>query len=222
MFFIYKLTSPVGKVYIGKAANVKKRWNAHYNESLKNRYQTHLYRAIRLYGWDAFQKEIIDTVETKEEANQKEIYWIALYHSFEDHEKGYNETPGGDGGKTLSHPWNYGKKFGPQSKERKEHQSQVMKERYSKMPHPTKGRPAWNKGKTGAQEAWNKGMKNQYHIGPASEETKRKLREKRASQIITEETKQKISASLMGRKQSEETKKKRIESLKKYRAEKQK
>ena len=173
--FIYKLTSPTGKVYIGKAVDPQKRWSAHQTESKRSRYQTHLYRAIRLYGWDNFQKEIIDTAETKEEANQKEIYWISFYHSFEDHEKG------GDGGKTLPRPWNYGKKLEPLSEGHKEKVSKALKERYSKMPHPAKGQIAWNKGQ------------------PSSEETKQKLRKAMSGREQSIETRGKRSKSMMGK-----------------------
>lgn len=213
---IYKLTSPSNKVYIGKATHLKKRWEEHRRESLRDRFQTHLYRAIRLYGWDNFQKEIIDTAETKEEANQKEIYWISFYHSFEDHEKGYNETAGGDGGKTLSRPWNYGKKTGPLSLDHKKKISGILTERYSKMPHPTKGHAPWNKGKEGPPSP-NKGKSQEEIFGERdqesisikvskaltgrrlSEETISKIKKARANQIFTEESNQKRIDSLRER-----------------------
>lgn len=50
---------------------------------------THFARAIRKYGPDKWQLEIIDSAETQEELNQKEQYWIRYYNSVEE---GYNET----------------------------------------------------------------------------------------------------------------------------------
>ena len=54
----------------------------------------------------------------------------------------------------------------------------------------------------------NAGINNPFYGKKHTEETKQKLREARAKQIITEETKQKIRLSSKGRKVSEETKQK--------------
>jgi len=55
--------------------------------------------ALRKYPDPAnWEWATIDTAETKEELDQKEIYWIAFYHSFEETKKGYNLSSGGRGG----------------------------------------------------------------------------------------------------------------------------
>ena len=56
---------------------------------MHNILDTHFARAIRKYGPDKWQLEVIDGAKTQEELNQKEQYWIRYYNSVEE---GYNET----------------------------------------------------------------------------------------------------------------------------------
>lgn len=90
---IYKHTNKFnGKVYIGQTCQKPSvRW-----ENGKGyEHNPHFYSAILKYGWnEGFTHEIIETgLATKEEANEREIYWIAFYNSYEE---GYNLTKGGD------------------------------------------------------------------------------------------------------------------------------
>lgn len=89
--WIYKVTNKInGKVYIGQSSkNVKERIARHFNDAESNRLDTHFCRAIRKYGRESFEWEIIDTATTSEELTQKEYYWILEYNSVEE---GYNET----------------------------------------------------------------------------------------------------------------------------------
>ena len=89
MYSIYKLTSPTGKVYIGqtKAEKVERRWGYGCNYS-KN---IALTNDIMEYGWKNFQHEVLETVNTKSEATEKERYYILLYKSYEP-EYGYNKS----------------------------------------------------------------------------------------------------------------------------------
>lgn len=93
---IYKATNKInGKVYIGQShKSLEERMRRHKNDS--TRQDSYFYRAIRKYGWENFSWEIIDTAKTDEELNQKEIYWIQYYESFDNKEKGYNSTSGAD------------------------------------------------------------------------------------------------------------------------------
>ena len=54
---------------------------------------TNLYQAMRKYGIENFSFEVIEEC-LPEELNEREIYWIDYYDSF-NKEKGYNMTPGG-------------------------------------------------------------------------------------------------------------------------------
>lgn len=88
---IYKITNTqTNQVYIGQTIRtLEQRLNRHKNDALNNVIDTHFARAIRYYGWEVFQAEVIDTAETQEELNEKEQYWIRYYDSVN---TGYNET----------------------------------------------------------------------------------------------------------------------------------
>lgn len=94
MFVIYKINFKNGKVYIGLTNDFNARRNQHlcamHTEDLK------VYRAMRKYNTSREDFEIIeDSIETKQEASNREIHWIAYYDSFKN---GYNSTPGGECG----------------------------------------------------------------------------------------------------------------------------
>jgi len=92
---IYKLTSPSGKVYIGRAVHFNKRMSTH-KHTAKSGVKRPLYEAIRKYGWDSFQKEVIDIADNAEAAYQLELKYILQYDSIN---KGYNVSAStADGG----------------------------------------------------------------------------------------------------------------------------
>lgn len=85
-----------GWSYIGQTCTpTKVRWKSGYGYT-KN---CQVFRsAIEKHGWDHFTHEIIEEdIQSVEEANEREKYWIAYYHTFiRDPEcHGYNMTPGG-------------------------------------------------------------------------------------------------------------------------------
>lgn len=96
---IYKFTNVItGLSYIGQSKNIKNRLQAHkqtaFNASPSNKsYYNNFYKAIREYGLDNFEFDILEEC-SEEQLNEREIYWIAFYDSYNN---GYNMTPGGDG-----------------------------------------------------------------------------------------------------------------------------
>lgn len=92
---VYKVTNKInGKVYIGiTTKTLEHRKKIHIRDS--KRMDTYFYRAIRKYGEENFEWEVIDTAETKEELSELEKYYIKLYDSFDNKDKGYNTTSGG-------------------------------------------------------------------------------------------------------------------------------
>lgn len=93
-YCVYKHTAPNGKVYIGiTKQNPMRRWR---NGNGYRNSNPHFWRAIRLYGWDNMQHEIIYKELSKEEAEKKEIELINQSHSNQSI-YGYNITNGGDG-----------------------------------------------------------------------------------------------------------------------------
>ena len=101
---IYKLISPSGKIYIGQTkTNLDKRFNQHLtswkkwttNKSKKG-VCTKLFYGFDSYNPESWTKEIIYETESKEDLDEKEIYFIELFDSIKN---GYNITKGGNGRK---------------------------------------------------------------------------------------------------------------------------
>ncbi len=90
---IYKLTSPSGKYYIGRSKEYDERMKQHGSRS-KTGDEIVLYRAIRKYGWENFDKEIIAEVANNE-AVELEEFFIKKYNAVKN---GYNMTYKGCGG----------------------------------------------------------------------------------------------------------------------------
>jgi group I intron endonuclease len=99
-YLIYKHTNKInGKSYIGLTqfnyANI--RWQN--GKGYAKHTQPCFRDAIKKYGWENFTHEILeDNIKTRAEANQREQYWIAYYHTYvkDPFCNGYNLTKGGD------------------------------------------------------------------------------------------------------------------------------
>lgn len=101
---IYKATNLINnKIYIGQTKySADYRLNKHlseanYEKTHNNRAITYFHNAILKYGINNFKIEVIDTANTLEELNKKEIYWIKYYNST-DKDIGYNLMDGGKSG----------------------------------------------------------------------------------------------------------------------------
>lgn len=115
---IYKTTNLInGKIYIGQSINDDPKYLGS-GVFLKN--------AIEKYGKENFLKEVIDVVDSVDELNEKEIYWIEKYNST-DKNIGYNLCSGGKGFKIY-----YGKS-GEQISEIHENLSKIHKEKWNNM-----------------------------------------------------------------------------------------
>lgn len=93
---IYKFENKINHhCYIGQSVNIEQRYKDHLNRAKNNSKQEKyslLHKAIQKYGIENFSFEILEEC-SKEELNEKEIYWIKKYNS---HQKGYNQTDGGN------------------------------------------------------------------------------------------------------------------------------
>lgn len=97
MPYIYKITNNInGKIYIGKTNfTIEKRWKEHCNDYQKETLQKRpLYSAMKKYGIENFSIEEVEQLESPQQAEEREKYWIEYYGSFKN---GYNATIGGDG-----------------------------------------------------------------------------------------------------------------------------
>lgn len=75
---IYKITSPAGKVYIGKSKNINQRKNDYKSSVEKVKSQVRLYNSINKYGWENHTFEIIEECEVVE-LYCRERYWQDFY-----------------------------------------------------------------------------------------------------------------------------------------------
>lgn len=115
MGYIYKVINKVNnKVYIGMTSlYYTERWNSHKNRSFNQNtpdYNCHFHRAIRKYGLENFDWEVIEICDNSLLC-EREKYWIKFYDSFN---TGYNMTLGGEGNclyfdEQIIELWNQGK-----------------------------------------------------------------------------------------------------------------
>lgn len=93
IYSIYKFVNTINnKVYIGYSNNVNRRYLEHKSNHI--RVKNKFYNAIKKYGWDNFQFEIIyQSLDGDHCLFEMEKYFILEYNSYK---KGYNSSLGGD------------------------------------------------------------------------------------------------------------------------------
>lgn len=100
MHTIYKITNIItNKLYIGQTSkSIDDRFKRHKRcaERKVNRY---LYDSMNHHGYDKFIVTLLEEVETKEQADEREKYWIKTLDTL--FPNGYNMTTGGGGGNTI-------------------------------------------------------------------------------------------------------------------------
>ena len=101
--YIYKITSPTGKIYIGKTTNINNRKSSYRSLLCKN--QHILYNSLIKHGFETHTFEVVkEGLFTREELAKLETYYIIHFGSFVRwNESGMNLTLGGEGWKGGSH-----------------------------------------------------------------------------------------------------------------------
>ncbi len=89
MWMIYKFTSPSGRSYIGQTNNFNRRKRQHQLTTGSRAF----HNAIKKYGFETFQLEILAENLTSDEANELEVKYIMEYDTLAP--SGYNLTTGG-------------------------------------------------------------------------------------------------------------------------------
>ena len=121
---IYKVTNKInGKVYIGQSVDIGRRWREH----MTAKDDIYFHKAIQKYGVENFEWEVIEQCK-KKDLDEREIYWIEYYDSFN---KGYNCTKGGGctGGGEDNPNWKGGISLDPEyNKQWYETNKEKMKE----------------------------------------------------------------------------------------------
>src|SRR5438309_11361208 len=93
---IYKATNKTnGKAYIGQTtATLANRIASHVREAhYGRRSKSVFHNALRKYGLDNFETEVLETCDTIDQLNDKERHWIASLKTISPN--GYNIEPGG-------------------------------------------------------------------------------------------------------------------------------
>lgn len=213
MVGIYKIISPSGKVYIGQATDIIKRWDNNY-KNLCCKGQIKLFNSLNKYGWEAHTKEIIEECLT-EQLNERETY----YKQFE------LDKVGGDFSKVLfCNLYDIGS--GPLSEETKRKIGEAHKgskrsdetklkmkdahiKRVAKLRQTRKGGHLFENNKERCLkigQAQKGKLKNMTEQGIINKSEKLKGNQNKKGKTCTEEQCNNISNSKIGYKASEETK----------------
>jgi group I intron endonuclease len=134
--YIYKITNPNGRIYIGQTKNINKR-KSYYKSKFKG--QPLLHKSIFKYGYESHIIEIIDEcniIENNYLLDELEIYWINEYKSNyikypENH--GMNLTDGGGGRLGYTHTDETKIKISESNKGRIQNEEQKLKNSLSHL-----------------------------------------------------------------------------------------
>ncbi len=201
----YKHTTPNGKIYIGiTGVNPKRRWAN--GEGYRNQI---FYRAVKKYGWENINSEILFEGLNKEEAEKKEIELISCYKS-NIPEYGYNIQNGG----SLA---------GKHSDLTKKKLSNLKKGIKFSIEHKNNLSLA-RRGKPSSYGMLGKKMSEETKVKMSISQRGKKrtlehinnARDARLGYKHSLETKNKISESMKGKKQSDSHKEKRSAAMRKY------
>lgn len=89
---IYSITNTInGNVYIGMTNNLKRRWLEHKSPKNTLLKSNLIYKAIRKYGIENFEFNILESIEDESKLCEREIYWINTLNPK------YNMNSGGRG-----------------------------------------------------------------------------------------------------------------------------
>ena len=165
---IYQLkNTSTGDIYLGQAQNIFQRLNDHRrnrNGHLLYR-DSHLYRAIKKYGWSKFEISVIEKIDDLSILNEREIFWI------EKLSPEYNMRDGGDCARGWKH-----------TEEAKRKMSETKSKQYLGENNPFYG-------KTHSKEAKDK-IKKSHLDKPLSEEHKEAISRGNKSILRSKKVKQ--------------------------------
>lgn len=146
-WYIYRITSPTDRIYIGKTTNFKKRKQS-YSRVRKD--QTLIHSSIKKYGIENHKFEVIDEFDGDVNyCDSKEMFWIRSFMSHNKrwsvseykYDKGLNCTDGGETGPVGSNKPKYALRGKPLSEETKKKLSESKKLAYKNgMINPNKGK----------------------------------------------------------------------------------
>ncbi len=230
---IYKATlnqkSYIG-LFTGESINLKKRKWEHKTDALNKRDNGYFHNAIRIYGWENVQWEILeDEITDIKVLNERETFNILKYDTFKPN--GYNLTLGGDGLYGLKHTEETKRKIGLKHKGKIVSKETIEKTKETLRNRTKEQKEFFREKSSKAHKGIKISLEQRKKISNTlkgrifSEEHKAKLREARKKQIpptlgwkMPQSIKDKLSERMKGNKwncgkhHSEETKRKISES----------
>jgi predicted GIY-YIG superfamily endonuclease len=103
-YAVYVITHlATGRRYVGMTGDARRRWAAH-RHTARWKPRTHIGRAIRKYGSEAFTFEVVCQFSTAMEAANHERMLIRVLRA-RDRRYGFNESDGGEGGDRREPPF---------------------------------------------------------------------------------------------------------------------
>lgn len=98
-WWVYKITSPSERAYIGITSNLTKRFSVYKSKAATR--QTAVFNSIRKYGYESHEVSILEEFDGDSScASDKEMFWIRSYMTNKNRfpeQNGLNLTDGGDG-----------------------------------------------------------------------------------------------------------------------------
>lgn len=95
MGWIYKITNPTGRIYIGQTVSLARRVSDY--RFKKKRFNTIVFNSINKYGWEAHTFEVVEEVENNL-LSERERFWIKELDTYVGiNRNGMNMTIGGEG-----------------------------------------------------------------------------------------------------------------------------
>jgi len=201
MGYIYILTSPSGKSYIGQTIRpIEKRFKAHQKESNNC---VALYNAIKYHGWNNFEKDWYECPD--EDLNFDEELLVREMGTLSP--GGYNLKEGGGANGKMSDETKQKISYSTSGEKNPMYGKTHTEETKQNIREARVGKSLSNETKQKISDSTS-GEKNHNYGKNMSEETKQKLSVAHCGKILSEETKQKLSKSRVGKTLSNETKQK--------------
>lgn len=193
---IYKIISPENKIYIGKTKNLKERFRKY--KSLHCVKQHKLYNSFLKHGFNYHSMEIIELLDDSKKLNEKEIFYIKEYDSYNTIH-GLNLTEGGDGNRGK-HSCESKNKISESLKKSESFKKAMSNPEYKKkLSEALKGHKGYNKGIPRSEKDKLKIKEGvlkrilQHGTRKHTESSKKKMSEKRKGEQNANAKKYKIS-----------------------------